>query len=254
MLEPIGRLSGVGLNYPKLGYKTKMLREAFIDFFRSPLSALSSKTETRTVLADLNLEIHKGDRIALFGVNGAGKTTLCRLLGGCLEPTRGAVVVPEDTRALFYASTALYPDLSGRDNAEIALALLFPQMKKQERAELLEDAIVFSELVPDIDSLYRTYSTGMQARLMLSLATSRPAELLILDEVFESADLFWRSRIAARTENMINQSGALIFASHSPELAERICRSAWVLHEGRVRVFDKLEEGLRFFHETHRAG
>lgn len=155
----------------------------------------------------------------------------------------------QDTRAIFHSSPLLFPDLSGRDNAELALDLIFPILDRKEKRALLKEVIEFSELKEQIHARYRTFSTGMQTRLMLSLVTCRPAELLILDEVFDGADIFWREKAAKRTETLIEQSSALLFVSHSPELIKHVCRSAWVLVDEKITVFESVDEGLKYYLE-----
>lgn len=220
------------------------LRDHFINTVKNPLQVLNRRADRHHVLKGLDFKVEKGDRIALLGINGAGKTSFCRLLSGVMHPTSGKINRPIDTRAIFQANLVLYPELTGRENAQLLVELIFPFESRTQRQKLLASAIEFADLGPAIDTAYRTYSTGMQTRLMLSLVTARPAELLILDEAFDGADIFWQKKIAQRTRDLIEKSGALIFVSHNLEVLKTCCKSAWLLQDGRLQAFDSLEAGI----------
>ncbi|MBI3543174.1 MAG: ABC transporter ATP-binding protein [Deltaproteobacteria bacterium] len=87
----------------------------------------------------------------------------------------------------------------------------------------------------------------MQARLCLSMISCRPCDILILDEVFDGADAFFREKISSRILKMIESSGAVLFVSHGMEQVRRVCNRVLVLKEGAV-VFDgDVETGIKLY-------
>lgn len=220
------------------------VREMFIQALRSPLQLFSSAQDKIHVLKGVNLSLNKGDRLGIIGINGSGKTTLCRCISGMYSPSKGTVNVKGEIRAIFDTSVGIVPELTGRENAHLLSRFIFPDASKEERISIVEDALEFTELGHFLDTPYRTYSKGMQARLSLSIISSRPTDLLILDEVFDGADEFFQAKIAKRVLNMIHNSGSVIFVSHSPEQILQACNRAIILKEGHI-VFDgKPEEAI----------
>jgi ABC-type polysaccharide/polyol phosphate transport system ATPase subunit len=170
-------------------------------------------------------------------------------------PQAGKIDAPRDVRAVFATSGALYPQLTGRENAQILASLIYPFLKEKERAEMVSESMDFSELGSFLEAPFFTYSRGMQARLFLSLLTARPCDLLILDEVYEGADEFFQKKLAVRMEAMMRSSGAVLLISHSADLVESICDRALLLHKRRL-AFDgrnvrKAIEIYRSLHQEH---
>jgi ABC-type polysaccharide/polyol phosphate transport system ATPase subunit len=113
---------------------------------------------------------------------------------------------------------------------------MYPEWTLQH-AQMLQEICDFSDLGGDLDRPYKFYSNGMQARLALSLISAKPADLLILDDVFDGADKFFRKKISGRVNKMIESSGAVIFVSHSPDQILQVCNRAWLIQKGKI-VFD----------------
>lgn len=225
----------VSLNLNLRSFKTVGLWEQVKHFLMGPFSKERKRAE-KLILKNINLEIHQGDRIALIGANGAGKSTICRLIAGMYEPHRGEICILGNVRALFESGMVLYPELTGRENAKV-LATLYFKDYPDEIEEIVNESVQFSELGEKIDHPMKTYSNGMIVRLTMSILSSRPTDILILDEVFDGADEFFRAKINARVRSMINQSGAVIFVSHYRELVKEICNRAILIVDGSL-VFD----------------
>lgn len=223
------------------------LRDLFIRTVRHPIDSILREADRISVLNEVNFEIRRGQRVALIGVNGAGKTSLCRILSGVMRPTRGHVIRPKETRAVFQAPLVLYPELTGFENAELLTGLMYPELDGRAVRTLAEEATAFAELGEAAYTPYRTYSTGMQARLILSVVTAKAADFLILDEVFEGADMFWQKKIQARTRNLIEKAGAFLFVSHNSELLREVCHRSIVLKNGRAHCFESVDDGLKFY-------
>lgn len=236
----------ISLQYQTASNQPGTIRDLFVSLLRGKVSQLAF-TKPVTIFSGLNFQVSRGERIALIGLNGAGKTSLCRILSGVLRPTTGSISRCEGTRAVFQAPLILFPDLSGHENAELLIGLMYPHLSDRDVKELTKATTLFAELGPALFSPVRTYSTGMQTRLMLSVVTAQPADFLILDEVFEGADIFWQKKIGARTRALIDQAGAFLFVSHNHDLLRDLCRQSLVLKGGSVYRFDTVEAGLDFY-------
>jgi ABC-type polysaccharide/polyol phosphate transport system ATPase subunit len=247
-MSTVVEIKDLSLLFPLRLRKTASLRDVFVQAFQSPLETFFKAPQTLEILHGFNLEIKRGERVALIGVNGIGKSTLCRAIAGIYRPTRGSIRVYGKTRAVFDTAVGIYPDLTGRENAEILTELLYPTLK--DRKQRLREALDFTELGTFLDTPYRHYSNGMQARLCLSILTMEPTDLLILDEVFEGADQFFREKIAKRVVDVIERSGAVIFISHAEDQIRRVCNRAVLIKNGRVAFDGSVDAGLLHYAES----
>jgi ABC-type polysaccharide/polyol phosphate transport system ATPase subunit len=94
--------------------------------------------------------------------------------------------------------------------------------------------IEFSELGDYINLPVRTYSSGMQARLTFSIATSVEPGILLLDEGIGAADAHFAEKAAKRTKEMMEKTEILVLASHSDALLESMCDKGALMHHGRL--------------------
>lgn len=225
--------------------KSWTARDLFIRFIKDPFDAFGAEKDRLQVAKNINLEIKAGERVGILGVNGAGKTSLCRCIAGMYRPTTGKVSVNGKVRAIFNTAVGIHPELTGRENAELFAQLLYYDEK--DINGLINESLEFSELGRFLDIPFKLYSNGMQARLCLSLISARPADLLILDEVFDGADAFFKVKIAERVTNMIKNSGAVLFVSHAPDQIQQLCTRAIVLHHGQIAFDGPTEEAQKFY-------
>lgn len=225
-------IQDLSLSFPLKMITTSSVRDTFISIMMGPFSKKRNQG-TFPVLRNINLQICEGDRIGLIGVNGAGKSTLCRCISGYYQPGSGQIHRRGHIRALFEPALGLYPELSGRENAKI-LAEIYYQNRAAEIEDIVAESLEFSELKNFIDAPIKTYSKGMLTRLTLSLLSARPADILILDEVFDGADEFFREKLSIRIQKLIDQSGAVIFVSHYEAQIENVSNRAIVLGEGKI--------------------
>jgi ABC-type polysaccharide/polyol phosphate transport system ATPase subunit len=226
-------------------------REAFIRVVKDPAGTLLAERERLLVLNDLNFSVKVGDRVALVGTNGSGKTSLCRCIAGIYHPTQGRVRSRGLVRAIFDAAVGIHPELTGRENAFLLARFLYP-LEHRRLVELVKEALEFSELGRLLDVPYKVYSNGMQARLCLSIISCLPCDLLILDEVFEGADVFFQEKISQRILQMIERSGAVIFVSHEADQVEKVCNRLLLLEGARIAYDGDVKTGLQYYREHSR--
>jgi ABC-type polysaccharide/polyol phosphate transport system ATPase subunit len=226
-------------------YHHQSLRDVFVTAISNPIDYIFKTPDLYYAVDDISFDLTRGARLGIIGVNGAGKTTLCRCLAGMMKAQQGEVKTYGDVRAIFDTGTGIMPDLTGRENAFLLARLFFPYI--QELATIVEESISFSELGHFIDIPFRQYSKGMQSRLLLSLISAVPTDILILDEVFDGADVFFQQKLAKRMKNLIEQAGATIFVSHSYAQLEQVCNQVMVLNKGKIAFLGDVKEGWQTY-------
>ena len=221
------------------------MRDIFINAVSHPLDFFLKPKELFYVLNDISFAIERGMRIGILGVNGSGKTTLCRCLAGMMKAQNGMIESGAEIRAIFDTGTGIMPELTGRENAMLLARLFFPKVKNI--LPLVNESIEFSELGHFIDVPFKQYSKGMQSRLILSLVSSKSTDILILDEVFDGADVFFQEKIANRMKAFIDKAGATVFVSHSAEQIRQVCNMVMVINGGKISYFGEVEEGINTY-------
>ena len=206
-----------------------------------------SNREKLHLLKDINLKVYEGERLGILGVNGTGKTTLCRHIAG-LEGEK--TLCSGNVVGIFNTAIGVMPELTGRENAHLLVELLYGDLSKDEKNEIVRSSLEFSELGKMVDTPFKVYSKGMMARLFLSVVSSRPSEVLILDEVFDGADVFFNKKITQRIMEMISKSGCVLFVSHdNPKLLE-VCNRGIVINKGEIQFDGKIDEAIHWY-ESH---
>ena len=243
----IAAIKGLHLVYEIDHYRNQSVKDLFIGMLGSPLKTLKARQKYYHVLENIEFDVFDGDRIGLIGVNGAGKTSLCRCIAGMITPDKGSVHINGKIRAIFDTGIGVVPELTGRENAEVITSLLYPDVSLEDRKSIIEDSLSFSELGEFLDVPYLKYSKGMQTRLSLSLVSARSCDLLILDEVYDGADIFFQEKVSKRVLKMIKESGAVIFVSHSIDQIEAACNRLILLDKSRIIYDGSVENGISLY-------
>ncbi len=251
--EKVLTVRGLDLLFRLRHYRERTVRNVFVDLVSKPVDSLLKQRETLHLLRDISFSLHKGERLGILGVNGSGKTSLCRCIAGMLSPARGKIQIKGACRAIFDTQVGVIPELTGRENARLLATLLFPEESQARIEELVADATSFAELGDFLDVPFETYSMGMRARLLLSLITAKPAELLILDEVYDNTDRFFQKKMTERMNRFIHSSDAVIFVTHSADLLREICTRAIVLHQNRVAFDGPVSDALARYDQLNGA-
>jgi ABC-type polysaccharide/polyol phosphate transport system ATPase subunit len=199
-------------------------------------------------IADLDLTIAKGEAVAVVGPNGSGKSTLLRLMGGIYQPTSGRIERHGRLAAVLELGAGFHPELTGAENIEIYAAVL--GLKQRRFKEKLPAIIDFAGLDDVLDMPVKHYSTGMQARLALSVALTVDSDILVLDEALSVGDRAFREKVKARMKAYHERGGTLVLVSHDPDELRAICTRAICLRQGRLvddgdvgRVLDAYRTG-----------
>ena len=181
----------------------------------------------------IDLVARQGEAVGLVGRNGSGKSTTLAALAGLLPPTSGEVLASAQP-VLLGVGAALESNLTGRRNIELGCLAL--GMDRDEIEERIGAIAEFSGLGRFIDLPLKTYSSGMRARLLFSIATSIEPEILLIDEALAVGDEQFRKKSQARIRELLDGAGTVFIVSHSLGTLKKECsRIVWI-DEGRIRM------------------
>ncbi len=154
------------------------------------------------VLHDINLEIEKGEFVAIVGYSGAGKTTLISLIAGLIRADTGNVTLngleitePGPDRGLVFQNYALLPWLSVYENIALATDRIFPNWSADKRRAHTEKYIAMVSLTPARDKKPGELSGGMRQRVSVARALAMEPQILLLDEPLGALDALTRATL-----------------------------------------------------------
>ena len=181
----------------------------------------------------VTLTIRAGEKVALIGRNGAGKSTLLKLITGLIELTSGRLEIRGEAHALLQIGGGFHPELTGRQNAYAYLANFGRSSEAADRA--VDDIIDFSELEEYIDQPLKTYSTGMQMRLIFAASTTVAPTLFVVDEVLGVGDGYFQHKSFGRIRELCEKNGTtLLLVSHDIYSAAKLCERMIWIDRGRI--------------------
>lgn len=186
-------------------------------------------------LQGVSFSVSRGEILGIVGRNGAGKSTLLKLLTGVLKPNSGTIDVYGKVSHLLELGGGFNPHYSGRENIYFGGACM--GMSRREIDRKLDSIIAFSELGADIDRTFRTYSTGMQARLTFALAISIDPEILIIDEVLAVGDARFALKCYDKIREFRERGVTILYVTHNYDSLLEFCDHGMVLDQGRLVHF-----------------
>lgn len=190
--------------------------------------------EIRTVLKNINLNINKGETVALIGTNGSGKSTLLKLMTKIIYPTKGFIKTDGKLTSLLELGAGFHPDFTGRENIYFNASIF--GLTRKEIEKRMNDIIEFSELGEFIDNPVRTYSSGMYMRLAFSVAINVDAEILLIDEILAVGDQHFQDKCFDKLQELSKSDKTIVIVSHSLDAVKKLCNRAIWIYDGEVKM------------------
>lgn len=207
--------------------KAKTLKEKILFFHRG-------NNEIHEVLKDINLNIKKGETVALIGTNGSGKSTLLKLMTKIIYPNKGTVETSGKLTSLLELGAGFHPDFTGRENIYFNASIF--GLTRKEIEKRIDDIIEFSELGAAIDDPIRTYSSGMYMRLAFSVAINVDAEVLLVDEILAVGDQHFQDKCFAKLEELRDSDKTIVIVTHSLDVVKTLCNRAIWIYKGELKL------------------
>jgi ABC-type polysaccharide/polyol phosphate transport system ATPase subunit len=202
--------------------KIDSLKEYFIKLVKGKI-----KHKDFWVLNDINLQVRKGESLAIIGRNGAGKSTLLRLIAGIMQPTTGTIRTKGVMAPLLNLGAGFDTNATGRENIFLNGAIL--GFSKKEMEQKYDGIVEFSELEKFMDVPIKNYSSGMLARLGFSIAVDVSPDILIVDEILSVGDAPFRKKCNIRIKELQEKGATFIVVSHSMQTVCQLCnRAVWI--------------------------
>jgi teichoic acid transport system ATP-binding protein len=193
---------------------------------------IGQKIPSFKALDGINIKINSNESIGIIGRNGAGKSTLLRVIAGIIVPSKGTAKIKKRTTSILELGTGFHPELSGRENCQLAGSLMGLRLKEIDKK--IEGIIEYSGIGAFIDNPVKTYSSGMFARLAFALAISVEPEILIIDEILSVGDEFFQRKCIKTIHDLMKKGVTTIMVSHNLDFLQTQCkRLIWIDH-GKV--------------------
>ena len=214
-----------------------------VEFSHVEVSYRTVKGAPHQVYRDLNLTIHKGDKIALIGSNGAGKSTLMKLMVGLLKPSQGDIrlhgrsIRSVKAEALSRQVSMVYQnpeDMFIKDSIgkDIAYAMEVRGLADtQQRTQALLERFHL-EALKDRDG--RLLSGGQMRRASLAIGIALNPEILLLDEPTANLDIATRKEIMRTLDDVKATTETVVIATHDMQLVCEWAQRIIVLCQGQV--------------------
>ena len=207
--------------------------------------AATKKTEAKTALSGIDLDIPRGSIFGLLGPNGAGKSTLINILAGLVKKSSGTVKIwgfdqdenPRQSRAaigVMPQELNLDPFFTPGASLDMQAGLYGVPKNQRKTAEILR----LIGLEDKANSYARSLSGGMRRRLLLGKALVHSPQILVLDEPTAGVDIGLRQMLWDNVRQLNADGMTVILTTHYLEEAQEMCDQIAIIHEGSLRALD----------------
>ncbi|SCA56237.1 ABC transporter, ATP-binding component [Candidatus Terasakiella magnetica] len=247
-LENTQGLDDIAIRVQNVTKKFKLYENPITGPIRAFLGLKSGeKCKEFHAINDVSFDIKKGEVVGIIGLNGSGKTTLLKMIAGLLPVDEGQIEVNGHITALLALGVGVHPEFSGREN--IYYSGLLMGISREEILDKMDSIIEFSEIGHFIDQPFRTYSSGMRARLLFSIAMSVEPEIIIIDEALATGDSHFVQKSAERVKQICQSGATVLFVSHNTAQIQQLCQRAIVLSSGEIHSIGDVNSQIKSYYQ-----
>lgn len=216
----------------------------------------------QAILEEINLEVNKGELIALIGPNGAGKSTLLKLMMKIWEPGRGTILLKKRalsdwTQKRLAREVAYLPQNQMIESAflckEVVMMGRYAHLNRFERHKkadevIVREAMARTETTHLSDRIITELSGGECQRVLMARILAQEAKLILLDEPTANLDPHYQLDFLNLVESLVEKGLSVVMAIHDLSLAARYAHRLILLHRGRIMADGKPEAVLTAAH------
>ena len=199
-------------------------------------------TRRKVILDRASFRIELGQSMGILAANGTGKTTIINMMAGLEKPDEGEIVRACRISFPLGFMGGVVSRLSARDNARFIARLYGID------PDYLE---AFCRWLCGLEEYFEmpvgTYSSGMRSRFSFALLLALEFDIYLIDEGMPASTDTEFNRKAGRLLRERLERATVIVVSHQASTLEKFCRSAAVLQDGRLHMFDTLEEAKQLY-------
>ncbi|MCV2863530.1 ABC transporter ATP-binding protein [Albidovulum sediminicola] len=199
-------------------------------------------TRRKVILDRATFRVELGNSLGILAPNGTGKTTIINMMAGLTRPDEGRIHRGCRVSFPLGAPSTVNQTESAKGNARF-LARLYGLDPDYVEA--------FCRWVCDLGEYFdrpmSTYSSGMKSRVGFALLLALEFDIYLIDEGMPgTADVEFNRKAGSLLRERLAKS-TVVIVSHQAKTLEKFCRSAAVLRDGRLHMFDTLEEAKRMY-------
>lgn len=182
----------------------------------------------RVILSDVDMDIHKGEKIGIYGANGEGKSTLIKALIGELPFDEGELWIAPGAKIGYFSQNHENLDLDL--TAEEQILQVIGKDRRADARKLLARMLLFNE---EVDKPMRYLSGGERVRVAITLLLLQETNLLVLDEPTNYLDIPARHAV----EEALNEyDGTIITVTHDRYFLDTVCNKVCEVKDGHIKM------------------
>ena len=210
--------------------------------FRNVSKSFWTGEQRKVILDRASFRVDLGNSLGILAPNGTGKTTLVNMMSGIEQPDEGEIVRQSRISFPLGFMGGIVPRLSAMENCRF-IARLYGK-----DPDYLE---AFCRWVCDLKEYFEmpvgTYSAGMRSRFSFALLLALDFDIYLIDEGMPSTTDTEFNRKAGQILFERLKTATVVIVSHQASTLEKFCKSAAVLRNGQLHMFDTLEEAKELY-------
>lgn len=210
--------------------------------FRNVSKSFWTGVQRKVILDRASFRVERGQSLGILAPNGTGKTTLIKMMAGLEKPDEGEIIRAGRISFPLGFMGGLISKHSGRENSRY-IARLYSLDPDYVEA--------FCRWLCDIDEYWDmpvgTYSSGMRGRLSFALLLALDFDMYLIDEGMPTnTDAEFNRKAGTLLQERLAKT-SIVIVSHQAETLEKYAKSAAVLRNGQLYMFDTLEEARQLY-------